>query len=164
MLFTHVFFQDVAILLVTELVLGIAMHEWIVVVVLRSIIFHGETDVFVIHVELEILACNWILEEIRPGLGKRLLKVELDKLLAGRLATTGSTSCLRAPLPLSLGRLAVRTEDHAQKVLVDVAETDCTCGSIPTPLIDDKEDDECEEETYQQKMPPVILPKLTRLL
>jgi len=140
------------------------VHERIVVVVLGSIVFDGETDVFIIHVELEIFAGDGILEEIGPGLGKRLLKVEFDKFLAGRLPTTGSTSGLRAPLPLSLGRLAMRTEDHAQKVLVDIAETDRACGSIPTPLIDDKEDDKREEETYQQKMPPVILPKLTRLL
>ena len=131
-------------------------------IVLGSIVFDCDTQVFIVHVQFQVVTGDGVFEKIRTNLGKGFLEIKLDKFFAGRLAPT--LASLHSSLALSLRGLGMRFKNHGEKMFIDVCKGDAGSILIYGPLIDDKKDEKGEDKPYEEDVPPIGSPKLPGIL
>jgi hypothetical protein len=79
---TKIFLDQVAVLLVLEFITGILVHKRVVLIVLGTIVFDRQFQVWVVEVQFQVFTCDGVLEEIGADLVKRLLEIKFRKILA----------------------------------------------------------------------------------
>jgi len=85
-IFAYIFLDIIPVLLVLELVARIIVHHPVKVVMLRAVVFDGETELLVVHVELQRAVGDGIGQKLGADFFKWFLEIKFKESFALRLS------------------------------------------------------------------------------
>jgi hypothetical protein len=152
--FAYILLDVIPVLLVLKLVARIIVHHPIKVVMLRAIVFDGETELFIVHVELQRTVGDGIRQKLGTDLLKRFLEIKFEEPFTLRLSFGGAW--LRW---WSHAQCRRRRGGHHPELLHEIIHGDIRTALHPYPSPQAPQDKERDDGRRKDATPAVHPPE-----